>query len=99
MIRVIIERRLKSDRTKELIPLLNKLRTEAVHRPGYVSAETLLNIQDASIMVVLSAWRNLMDWQMWEESKERTELYHQIEPLLAEKPKVSIFRVAATEGE
>lgn len=99
MIRVIIERRLKSDRKKELIPLLNKLRAEAVHRPGYVSAETLSSVHDASIMVVLSAWRNLTDWQMWEESKERTELYRQIEPLLVEQPKVSIFRVTATEGE
>jgi heme-degrading monooxygenase HmoA len=98
MIRVIIERRLKTDRKKELIPLLNKLRAEAVHRPGYVSAETLSNIQDASIMVVLSAWRNLTDWQMWEESKVRAELYQQIEPLLMEKPRVSIFRVTATEG-
>jgi len=36
---------------------------------------------------------------MWEDSKERVELYKEIEPLLEEKPKVSVFRVAATEGE
>ena len=99
MIRVIIERRLKRENKEALIPLLNQLRAKAVHRPGYVSGETLSSIEDASVMVVLSSWRNLTDWRMWEDSKERVELYKEIEPLLEEKPKVSVFRVAATEGE
>ena len=74
MIRVIIERRIKRENKEALIPLLNKLRVKAVNRSGYVSGETLSSIEDASVFVVLSSWRNLTDWRMWEGSKERVEL-------------------------
>jgi len=97
MIRVVIERHLKAGKRGELIHLLRQLRTSAIHQPGYVSGETLASIENASIISVLSTWRSLEDWKKWEESVPRLELEQQIEPLLMETPKVSIYQVMATE--
>lgn len=99
MIRVLVERHLKKGKVGDLIPLLNELRTAALHQPGYVSGETLASAEDASIIMVLSTWRNVEDWRAWEKSETRIKLYKQIEPLLVEKPKVNIYRIAATEGK
>jgi len=97
MVRILIERHLKAGKRGELIHLLKELRTSAIHQPGYVSGETLSSLEDASIISVLSTWQSLEDWKTWEESEPRLKLEQQIEPLLIETPKVSIYQVMATE--
>ena len=97
MVRILIERHLKEGKREDLMPILRQLRTAAMHQPGYVTGETLASTEDASFIAVLSTWRSLDDWQAWEASEPRTKLYQQIEPLLLEKPKVSIYKVMATE--
>ena len=97
MIRVIIERHLKEGKRAELIPLLMKLRAAALHQPGYVTGETLVSTEDASVVTVLSTWGNLDDWKAWEKSEERVKLYWQIEPLLQEKARVSLYQIMAAE--
>jgi len=96
MIRVMIERKVKAG--KDLSALLVELRVAAItHFKGYFGGETLINLEDKSTVVVLSTWRSIEDWERWANSKTRTRLYEQIEPLLEEKPKVRIFEVLATE--
>ncbi len=68
-----------------------------MRQPGYVTGETWSSTEDASIIAVLSTWRSLEDWKAWEKSVSRNKLYQQIEPLLLEKPKVSIYNVTAME--
>ena len=97
MVRIVIERHLKEGKKGELLPLLVELRAAAMHQPGYVTGETLASTEDPSIISVLSTWRSLEDWKAWEKSEPRIKLYEKIESLLIEKPKVSIYQVAATE--
>ena len=97
MIKVIVERHAK-DR-ESLPPLLRELRAAAMHQPGYITGETLVSTEDKSIVVVISTWRGLEDWMTWETSETRARLNQQIEPLLAEKPKVSIYQIMATEAK
>lgn len=97
MIRVVIERRLKPDKKGDLMHLLRELRTTAMHEPGYITGESLSSTEDDSVVTVLSTWRSLKDWKAWEKTKSRTRLYQQIESLLAEKPKVAVYEVMATE--
>ena len=97
MVRIVIERHLKEGRRGDLMPLLREIRTVAMHQPGYVTGETLASTQDPSIISVLSTWRSLEDWKAWEKSEPRIKLYKRIEPLLVEKPKVSIYQVMAAE--
>jgi heme-degrading monooxygenase HmoA len=97
MVRILIKRHLKASKRGELIHLLKELRTAAIHQAGYVSGETLSSIENASIISVLSTWQRLKDWKTWEESEPRIRLEQQIEPLLIEKPEVSIYEVMASE--
>jgi len=95
MIKAIIERHIKDERS--ISPLLRELRAAAIPQPGYVTGETLVSTENKSIIVVISTWRSLEDWKIWETSETRAKLYQKIEPLLVEKPKVSTFQIMATE--
>jgi heme-degrading monooxygenase HmoA len=97
MVRVIIQRHLKEGKKGDLLPLLRALRTAAMNHAGYIHGESLVSTEDPSIISVLSTWRSLEDWQVWEKSEQRVKLYREIEPLLVEKPRVSVYRVMATE--
>jgi quinol monooxygenase YgiN len=97
MVRIVIQRHLKENKRGDLMPLLRELRAAAMHYPGYVTGETLASTGDPSIISVLSTWRSLEDWQAWGKSEQRVKLYEKIEPLLIEKPKISIYQVMATE--
>ena len=99
MVRIVIERHLKEGKKGALMPLLRELRAAAMHQPGYVTGETLASAEDPSTISVLSTWRSLEDWKAWEKSDQRIKLYKQIEQLLVEKPKVSIYKVMAVEGK
>ena len=95
MIKVIVERHLKEG--KSLSPLLRELRAAAMHYPGYVTGETLINTEDNPIITVISTWRSLEDWKAWETSGTRAGLYQQIRTLLVEEPKFTIYKIMATE--
>ncbi|MFC1993335.1 antibiotic biosynthesis monooxygenase family protein [Chloroflexota bacterium] len=97
MVRVIIERHVKTGKRGELMHLLRELRASGIHQPGYVTGETLANAEDDSIISVLSTWRSLKDWRAWGKSEPRIKLYKQIEPLLLGKPEVSIYEVMVVE--
>ena len=84
MIRVIIERRLKEGKREDLIPLLMKLRTEAIHHPGYITGETLVNTEDTCNILVISTWQSLENWKAWDTSETRDKITQRINPLLAE---------------
>ena len=40
--KVLIKRRFKSGRTKEIVSLLNDMRSAAMRQPGYISGLTLM---------------------------------------------------------
>jgi heme-degrading monooxygenase HmoA len=95
MFKVIIERQVREG--EDISPLLRELRAAAMHYPGYVSGETLVSTQDSSIVITISTWQSLEDWKQWEASDTRAKLYQQIQSILIEKPKVSTYRITATE--
>jgi len=97
MIRVVIERHLKEGKRGDLLPLLRELRAAAMHQPGYITGETLASTEDRSIISVLSTWRSLEDWKVWEKTEPRIRLYKKVESLLVGKPKVTIYQIMATE--
>jgi heme-degrading monooxygenase HmoA len=97
MIRVLVERRVKEGKREALLPLLRELRAEALHQGGYVTGETLSCEEDPSLVCTLSSWRSLEDWQAWEDSRRRFDLYRKIEPLLDGPAEIKIYRVLAAE--
>jgi quinol monooxygenase YgiN len=95
MIRVIIERHVKE--REQIQPLLRELRTAAMRYRGYVTGETLVSTEDSLTVVVISTWRSLEEWKIWEKSETRVKLYQRIEPLLVEKPRIRTYEIMATE--
>ncbi len=97
MVRIIIERHLKKDKLGDLTPILRECRASAKHFPGFISGETLVNAEDSSIITVICTWHSLEEWTAWYKSDQRNKLEEQIDKLLMEKPKVSVFQVMAKE--
>jgi heme-degrading monooxygenase HmoA len=90
MIKVLIERHVKKGKEGDLIDLLNKMRTELVSQPGYVSGELLQSVEDKSSIFALSTWLSALDWKSWEGNPGRLEIESRIRPLLTEPPKLTI---------
>ncbi len=76
-----------------LIELLNKLRTDLISQPGYVSGELLQSVEDKSTIFALSTWSSALDWKSWEGDPKRLEIESQIETLLTEPHKLTIATV------
>lgn len=94
MIKVIVGYKIKEG--ADLGPIMRKLRSQAMHYPGFVSAENLLSQQDYHIIALESTWENLGDWLEWEQSKIRQDILKQSLPLLTEEPRVTIYEIIPT---
>ncbi|MBN2062879.1 MAG: antibiotic biosynthesis monooxygenase [Deltaproteobacteria bacterium] len=91
MIRVVIKREAKD--VGILMDFLRQLRRSALPEPGYVTGETLININNRQIVTVISTWRSLEDWKRWETSAQRDEIAREIEPLLVTQPSTEIYEL------
>lgn len=92
MVRVIIERRPKQGKEREMWPLLHELRRQGLPQPGYISGETLVGHDDPSLWVVIATWLSAEHWQAWVNSPERKELTAKIEPLLTVPAKTTVLK-------
>ena len=90
-VKIIIKRRVPKDKEAELLPLLIQLRARATTQPGYISGETLRNIENPEEYLVISTWQSVDVWKAWDSSEERAELQKKINGLLEEKTDYSIY--------
>ncbi len=79
---------------KILLPHIIELRSHAVKQPGYISGETLFNIERSEECLVLSRWTKLEHWQDWLKNPLRIELNEQIEKLLTTQTEYNIYSVS-----
>lgn len=93
MVKVLIERHVKKGKAGYLLELLNKMRTELVSQPGYVSGELLQSVDDESVIYAISTWISALDWKSWEGNPKRLEIESKIQSLLTEPPRLTIANV------
>jgi heme-degrading monooxygenase HmoA len=93
MVKVLIERHVKKGKEGDLIELLNKLRSELISQPGYISGELLQSLDDKSTIFALSTWLSALDWKSWESNPKRLELEPKIESLLIKPSRFIIANV------
>ena len=91
MIRVIVERQLKSG--NDIGRLLLELHMIAVLQKGHLSNETWIDTDNDRVVIVLSTWQSLDDWKAWEASKERAKILSKIKPLLAKKTRIRTYEM------
>ena len=91
-IQVIIKRKVKQGRqAKELVPLILQMRVRAMDQPGYISGETLCDIERPGECLVISRWETAEDWNRWATSQERTRMEGKIETLTGVKSEYHIY--------
>ncbi len=81
-VKIIINRRVAKDKEAELLPLVIQLRALATAQPGYISGETLRNVDDPEESLVISTWSSVENWKAWLSSRERAEVQEKIDSLL-----------------
>lgn len=77
--KILIKRQFKSGNEKEILSLLNKLRSLAMNQPGYISGLTMRTPDDPDNMMVIGTWQNLDNWHSWKENMERKNLEAMLE--------------------
>lgn len=90
--KIIIKRRVSKDIEPELRALLVKLRNKAIIQPGYMSGETLKNVEDHDETIVISTWQSLNHWQSWFNNPERIELQSMVDAIIDEPTQYSIYQ-------
>jgi heme oxygenase (mycobilin-producing) len=91
-VKILIERKIKPGKEKELIEAVKELRTRAIHTPGYISGETLRSIEDPSLHLVISTWKSLEDWNHWAVSQERKAFQQKTDAMLEEPTKITPYQ-------
>ncbi len=90
LVRVLIERQIKPGKEDEARELVVEMRESAIPQSGYVSGETLEDINDPRCVVIISTWHATEDWQRWESSEKHQDLISRINPLLETPANVRI---------
>ncbi len=91
MVRVLIERRVAEGMIQDFHLILQRVRLEAVQKPGYVSGESWRNARNKHHYVVISTWTSRDAWEDWEASEERRKMMVAVAPMLEEPEKVTIL--------
>lgn len=91
-VKVVITRKIKKLQESELIPLLLKLRNLAVSQPGYISGESLVNVERPEDHLVISTWQSVEHWNKWIASKERKKIQNKIDELLGYPTDYNVYQ-------
>ena len=94
-IKILIERKFKEELSLEEVKNINELRIGAMHRKGYVSGETLIDLKDHRRIVVISVWSNRDGWEEWENSDERIKLEAKFDKNLKQASIIRSFMLGA----
>jgi len=77
--KILIKRRFKKGKQKEIIALLRELRGGALHQPGYISGETLTSSEDPQVLMVIGTWQDMESWNNWKQNSTRQTLEQMLE--------------------
>ena len=83
--KIIIKRRFKKGHQRQIMALLNELRTKAMPQSGYISGETLTNKDFPNNVVVIATWDSMEAWYAWKESRDRYKFEAMLE-MYQERP-------------
>lgn len=90
-VKVLIRRKIKDSAMKEASKMLIQARTNAVGNPGYISSETLCLTNNPQEVVIISTWRNNMDWYNYTQKPSRIDLEREFEQLFEEPTEYKVY--------
>ena len=96
-VKVLIKRIVPKDTAKAMIPFFRDMREVALNQSGYISGETLKNIDNPEEFLVISTWESAEDWQNWLHNPKRIEIQSKIDTLLGGTTEYKIFHYGFKE--
>ena len=90
-VKILIKRKVAADKAAQLKELVMQLRTISMKQPGYVSGESLKNVDRQNEYLVISTWDSLSAWKDWQSSRERAKIQDQIDALLGQKTEYDVY--------
>ncbi len=70
-VKILIKRKFKDGNMQAASKFLITNRNDAMQQSGYISSETLRNLDDRNQVVVVSMWQNIEAWNAWKNSETR----------------------------
>jgi heme-degrading monooxygenase HmoA len=96
-VKVLIKRNVPESKAREIIPLFRRMRALAMNQEGYISGETLRNMDEPEEFIVISNWQASDDWDRWLKSAERQEIQGQIDALLGGHTHYALYHYGFVE--
>ncbi len=97
MVKAFINREVPRDKEKEIIQLFREMRELAMKQPGYISGETMKNVNQPDEYMVISTWTSSADWQQWLDSPERQKIQNEIDAVLGGRTEYSLYHYGFSE--
>jgi len=91
MAKILIRRNIPLDSQDHVMDLLNRMRSIAVTRPGYIHGESLKRLDMPGEILVISSWQSVRDWENWVSNPERLEIQEKIDFLLGEETQYEVY--------
>jgi len=86
--KILIERKIKPGTEAEFKRLMRTVLSGAAHARGFISGETLQSVDDPTLHVTISQWKDISSWNDWINSEERKKIQEEYDKILAEPMKV-----------
>ena len=96
-VKILIRREVPQDKARKMIPLFREMRSMANQQPGYITGETMRNLEKPDEFLVISTWETSEDWKRWVQSDQRKQIQAQIDALLGGKTEYEIFHYGFAE--
>lgn len=94
MIKVLITRVYKNNMAHDAHYHNAKLRSLATVQPGYISGQTMVNVNNPNEMVIISTWAGKEDWDTWYQSDIRKDYYQKIRAVLEADEEIAFYSMA-----
>jgi heme oxygenase (mycobilin-producing) len=75
----------------KLNELLIELREMANHQYGYISGETMRNVENRNEYLVISTWKSLDAWQRWFANEKRAQKEGTVDALLGSSTSYKVY--------
>jgi quinol monooxygenase YgiN len=93
--KILIKRKFKKGKQKEVLALLRELRSGALNQPGYISGQTLTSTENPRTMMVIGTWQDMESWHKWKRNSTRQTLEQMLETYQVESTEYQEFKVGA----
>ena len=93
--KILIKRKFKKGKEKEILALLRELRSGALNQPGYISGETLTSTENPRTMMVIGTWHDMENWYNWKRNNTRQTLEQMLETYQEGSTEYQEFKLGA----